>query len=501
MKRLFTIGLMLTLAVITASAQRLSCFPPSEQAGTRQQPRYSVPEVKTFDPQKTYRQPVILVACSDADFSMADPANYYHRILNEKGYNEGVGLGCAADYIRDQSEGRLNIKFDIYGPVKLDSLKAGGHGSYYYGEGIKSEAVKKLCETETTDFSIYDWDGDGEVDQVLFIIAGYTGNLNKGYTWPNTGWTFGMELPGGVNATVASITCELWKNDTSCGIGTILHELFHALGLPDVYPMGSATAFSAVDEWDLMDGGNYTNYGWCPPNLSTMEKMMLKWGDPIELTSATTVTAMKPLSDSGDTYIIRNPANRDEYYLLENRQQKGWDIGCPGNGLLIFHVDYDYVEWKENNLNISDTHYRYSLFHADGKDYRSWDPTNNGKDDSKWADEGHLHNKYLSTSAYPYTNPETLVINASLTNDSNPAATLFTANTDGLKLMSKPITNIQMASDGTISFDFMKEASGIHHVQADVDDAPWYDLQGRRLQGRPIHKGLYIHNGKKESIR
>ena len=56
--RLFTIGLMLTLAVITASAQRLSCFPPSEQAGTRQQSRYSVPEVKTFDPQKTYRQPV-----------------------------------------------------------------------------------------------------------------------------------------------------------------------------------------------------------------------------------------------------------------------------------------------------------------------------------------------------------------------------------------------------------------------------------------------------------
>ena len=228
---------------------------------------------------------------------------------------------------------------------------------------------------------------------------------------------------------------------------------------------------------------------------------MLKWGDPIELTSATTVTAMKPLSDGGDTYIIRNPANRDEYYLLENRQQKGWDIGCPGNGLLIFHVDYDYVEWKENNLNISDTHYRYSLFHADGKDYRFWDPTNDGKDDSKWADEGHLHNKYLSTSAYPYTNPETLVINASLTNDSNPAATLFTANTDGLKLMSKPITNIQMASDGTISFDFMKEASGIHHVQADVDDAPWYDLQGRRIQGRPIHKGLYIHNGQKESIR
>ena len=453
---------MLTLAVLTASAQRYSCIRPSERAGTR---KYAIPETKTFDPQKTYRQPVILVTCTDADFSMADPANFYNRVFNERGYNEGVGIGCVADYVRDQSGGRLNVKFDIYGPVKVD-LKAGGH------------------------------------DQVLFVVASYCGNQKRGYIWPNTGWYIGPELPGGVNADIASVTCELWKYDNSCGIGTILHEFFHCLGLPDFYPMGNATAYSAVDEWDLMDGGNYTNYGWCPPNLSTMEKMMLGWGQPVELTTATTVTTMKSVSDGGDTYIIRNPANRDEYYLLENRQQKDWDFGCPGKGLLIYHVDYDYTEWMNNKINVDDNHYRYNLFHADGKDYMAWDKNNNGEDDSKWVDEGHLHNQYLSTSAYPYTNPETLVVNASLTNDSKPAATLFTANTDGLKLMSKPITNIQMAADGTISFDFMKDPTAISHVQAAADDnAPWYDLQGRRLQGRPVHKGLYIHNGKKESIR
>lgn len=489
---------MLTLAVLTASAQRYSCIRPSERAGTR---KYVLPETKTFDPQKTYRQPVILIECSDADFSMADPANFYNRVFNERGYNEGVGIGCVADYLRDQSGGRLNVKFDIYGPVKVD-LKAGGHSGTYYGESILKEAVKLLCETEQTDFSIYDWDNNGQVDQVLFVVASYCGNQKRGYIWPNTGWYIGPELPGGVNADIASVTCELWKYDNSCGIGTILHEFFHCLGLPDFYPLGNAEAFSAVDEWDLMDGGNYTNYGWCPPNLSTMEKMMLGWGQPVELTTATTVTTMKSVSDGGDTYIIRNPANRDEYYLLENRQQKDWDFGCPGKGLLIYHVDYDYTEWMNNKINVDDNHYRYNLFHADGKDYMAWDKNNNGEDDSKWVDEGHLHNQYLSTSAYPYTNPETLVVNASLTNDSKPAATLFTANTDGLKLMSKPITNIQMADDGTISFDFMKDPTAISHVQAAAaDNAPWYDLQGRRLQGRPVHKGLYIHNGKKESIR
>ena len=488
---------MLTLAVLTASAQRYSCIRPSERAGTRQ---YALPATKSFDPQKTYRQPVILVTCSDADFSMADPVNFYNRIFNERGYNEGMGVGCVADYLRDQSGGRLNVKFDIYGPVKVD-LKAGGHIGSYYGENILRAAVKQLCETENTDFSIYDWDGNGQVDQVFFVVAGYCGNQKRGYIWPNTCWAFGMTLPGGINAEIASVTCELWKYDKSCGIGTILHEFFHCLGLPDFYPLGSAEAYSAVDEWDLMDGGNYTNYGWCPTNLSTMEKMLMGWGQPVELTTATAVTAMKSVSDGGDTYIIRNPANRDEYYLLENRQQKGWDFGCPNKGLLIYHVEYDYAEWMNNEINIDDNHYRYSLFHADGKDYMAWDKNNDGEDESKWVDEGHLHNQYLSTSAYPYTNPETLVVNASLTNDSKPAATLFTANTDGLKLMSKPITNIQMAADGTISFDFMKEATAISRVQAEADNAPWYDLQGRRLQGRPVRKGLYIHNGQKESIR
>ena len=355
---------MLTLAVMTASAQRYSCIRHSERAGTR---KYALPEVKSFDPQKTYRLPVILIECSDANFSMADPVNFYNRIFNEKGYNEGAGAGCVADYLRDQSGGHLNAKFDIYGPVKVDQ-KAGGHGSTYYGEPILKAAVKELSKTEKTDFSIYDWDGNGEVDQVLFVVAGYTGNQKRGYIWPNSGWVLGMALPGGINAEMASVTCELWKDDQSCGIGTILHEIFHLLGLPDLYPLRNATAYSAVDEWDLMDGGNYTNYGWCPPNLS-----------------------MKSVSDGGDTYIIRNPGDSDEYYLLENRQQKGWDLGCPSNGLLIYHVDYDYDDWMDNNINIDDNHYRYSLFHADRKDYMAWDPKNTGDDDSRWVDEGHLH--------------------------------------------------------------------------------------------------------------
>ena len=60
----------------------------------------------------------------------------------------------------------------------------------------------------------------------------------------------------------SSISCELWKDNSLCGIGTILHEFFHCLGLPDIYPTEQASAFTTVDTWDLMDGGNFTNKEW-----------------------------------------------------------------------------------------------------------------------------------------------------------------------------------------------------------------------------------------------
>jgi hypothetical protein len=41
-------------------------------------------------------------------------------------------------------------------------------------------------------------------------------------------------------------------------------------------------------------------------------------------------------------------------------------------------------------------------------------------------------------------------------------------------------------------------ASGIKRItQSEATDAVWYDLQGRRLQGAPLQKGIYIYRGKK----
>jgi hypothetical protein len=293
---------------------------------------------------------------------------------------------------------------------------------------------------------------------------------------------------------MSSISTELWDDvNGSCGIGTIIHEFAHCLGLPDLYPTSNA-GFSVVDDWDLMDGGNYINWGWCPPNFSVLEKMLLGWDTPVELNEATTVTGMKPVSEGGTAYLVRNSGIPDEYYILENRCQSGWDYGVPGNGLLIFHVDYDPIAWEDNVVNTQKDHFRYDLFHPDGKNYKDWDPAQNGKDMSKYTMDKRLRSIYLSTTTYPYVNPETGVLIHSLTDDTTPAATLFNANAAFEYKMSKPITNIQLADDGTVSFSFMGDGTAVKGVTTAKtgEAAVWYDLNGGRLSASPSRAGIFI---------
>ena len=119
---------------------------------------------------------------------------------------------------------------------------------------------------------------------------------------------------------------------------------------------------------------------------------------------------------------------------------------------------------------------------------------------SKYTMDHWMRNRYLSTSVYPYA--DSTAVNESLTDNSDPKAMVYTANAEGVKLMSKSITNIRVADNGTISFDFMGGGTTIRGVKsAEVKSEQWYDLQGRCLPDRPLRKGLYIHNGQKESIR
>jgi hypothetical protein len=281
-------------------------------------------------------------------------------------------------------------------------------------------------------------------------------------------------------------------NKASCGFGTISHEFTHSLGLPDIYPT-AGEGFSVVDEWDLMDGGNFTNYGWCPPEYTAMEKWLMGWISFKELDEPTTVVGLKPVSEGGDVYRIKH--SDSEWLLLENRQQRGWDAGAPGSGLVIYHVFYDGSVWQGNKVNTDKNKRRFHLFNADNRDYDAWDGYLDEKGLGTYANAGRMNSRYLSTSPYPWTNETTMDVNDELTDSSVPAAKMNYPNAKEELMLSKPITNISVDDDGLVSFDFMGGGTptAIRGMarQSGHEAVVAYDLNGRRLS-QPSRKGIYI---------
>ena len=507
-------GLVLTAVGVSAQdvqVRRGNCLPPAEtddMAAARSQAPRKLPAInRDWNPDKVYKQPVILITFSKTNdtvptpcvFSMENPRATYDKIFNERGYHQRSGYGCVADYYRDQSNGMFNLEFDVFGPYMVDTLaqpyKNASSSSTNYGRAMFVEATKKwIEENPTLDYKQYDWNGNGKINQVIFVSAGYCGNQNNdksdGYIWPNTSAFTTITAPDGTRISDYTASAELWVNNTSCGIGTICHEFTHSLGLPDIYPVGSSSLlpYSIMDEWELMDGGNFTNYGWCPPNFTPFEKMLMGWLTPTELDTPKSIKNLQPSADGGDVYQIKHTDT--EFLLLENRQWSGWDAGIPGKGLVIYHVNYDASKWSSNHVNGTVNKYGYSLVSADNMDYAAWD--NLFWDwykahliSNPYQNAGHMNNIHLSSSAYPWSTDSTDVVNCELTDTSVPAAKMYTENAEGSTLLSKSITNIWMTNDGLVSFDFMggDEALGIVPIVSATKPQGTeqvYDLMGRR---------------------
>ena len=427
-----------------------------------------------WDASKTYHQLVILVSFVDQAFSSNDPKQFYDDMLNKPGYNERQGLGCMAEYFHAQSNGLLNLQFDIFGPYEVSQVaqpyETPDKKTRNYGKESFREAIDKFIEEHPNfDFTPYDWNSDGNIEQVCFIYAGFPGNLGEktyGYVWPNTSSISTITTPDGKKISNYTASGEVWPTSkpVSCGFGTICHEFSHSLGLPDIYPT-NAWAYSICDEWDLMDGGNFTNYGWCPPNYTPLEKILMGWMTPLELTEAQNITNLEPISKGGATYIIRH--SDTEFLLLENRQQSGWDAGVPGHGLVIWYVDFDKSAWRGNTPNNRENSPRFRIICADGLDYDAWSKKQEQEGFTTYQNSNRMNKRYFSTAPYPFGE-----INS---------------------LAEEYITNITESTDSLVSFDFKGGASGIRSVNTHSSplSSQYFDLQGRYVK-EPIKGQLYI---------
>jgi len=286
---------------------------------------------------------VILVNFSDVKFNAANTTAEFSSLLNEEGYNKNGHVGSARDYYKYNSKNVFTPDFVVVGPVTVSKTRD------YYGQNGASgedlhpeEMAKEACilADATVDFSQFDYNKDGYVDNIYLFYAG-NGEADSGLE--NTIWPHSSSLENnnmaltldGMKINDYACSSELNYLDERAGIGTFVHEYAHILGLPDLYDVDydyyNGQGFD-LNSWSVMAYGPYNNNSCVPPCMSVLERKLLGWSTPTELTLPSSLS-LQDFGSSNQGYIIKTN-NDGEYFLLENRQltKNPWDAYLPYHG-------------------------------------------------------------------------------------------------------------------------------------------------------------------------
>lgn len=370
---------------------------------------------------------ILLVEYADVKFNTSyktSAKQYFNDLIKKEGFDEYGAYGSATDYFKYASNGQFLPEFDVVGPITLSKKRAyyGGNDSYgndKYPELMVSEACK-LADNEIN-FADYDNDGDGEVDNVYVIYAGVgeASSDEEDAVWPHS-W----EISSGTGSKVSldgvlidryACSNEWQASNKPDGIGTFVHEFSHVMGLPDLYDTTykhSATPGS----YSIMDYGSYNNDSRTPPVYSSFERNAMGWIEPTVIKEADMIE-LENLATSNQACIIQTSLE-NEFYLIENRQQTGWDKFIPNHGMIIWHIDFNQRVWDRNEVNNNKSHQYVDIVEAN----------NNTSNNKGWT--------------WPGTSG-----NTNFTSTTTPALKMW----DGTAI-DVPITNIE-ENNGIISFD------------------------------------------------
>lgn len=338
---------------------------------------------------------VILVNFTDVAFT-TDKAEMDSMLIGKNytrdySYNYGgrkyfvTSEGSAWKYFYDSSNGQYSPQFDVVGPVTVSKNMA------YYGKNNPSTdfdnapwtMVKEACQLvdDSVDFSLYDNDKDGYVDFVYVIYAGY-GEADGGEEntiWPHSYWL----LDAGVTCKVDGKCVDLYAcgnemdsyTNHHTGIGTFCHEFSHVLGLPDLYETTGYGTHKTIGSWSILDYGPYNNDGNTPPAYSAYEQFFMGWLTPrlivdpenVVLNELQTSDNALLISTSDEHNLLGNDPKPTTFYMVENRQQVGWDEYIPGHGMMLTKIQYSSNTWMDNTVNNNARKMGVDLIEADGK--------------------------------------------------------------------------------------------------------------------------------------
>ena len=209
-----------------------------------------------------------------------------------------------------------------------------------YHEGENAEREFSMLERaiyyvadQVSDTIDLDYNDDGNVDNVVFVIKGRPGEWAS-LLWPHRWSIYDREvwLKG---LRVFDFNLQLEIGDYF-NVSTLCHEMNHSLGAPDLYHYNSG--IDAVGSWDLMCGN-------ASPPQHMGAYMKYKYGNWIESIpeiieyGTYELEAVSWEGNRRNAYRIATN-NPYQYYVIEHRDDKRmFDESLPDGGLLIYRID------------------------------------------------------------------------------------------------------------------------------------------------------------------
>ncbi|MCX8128806.1 MAG: M6 family metalloprotease domain-containing protein [Clostridia bacterium] len=318
---------------------------------------------------------LLLIEFSNISIKYSE-ADWYNRIFNTTGnsvnnYYSEVSNGIFQFSPVNESYGTANNGVIR---VKLNYLHPNtGSNTGSANQKIVMDAL--VAADPSINYSSFDTNNDGIItDSELLIVTVVAGNeAATGGPSPSIwahkwGFSLSTKLDGKSFGSWKGYTqqSELQYSNMAT-IGVLCHELGHDLGLPDLYDYDSSS--QGVGIHSLMAGGSWgrvagtSDYppGSSPTHMDAWCKAYLGFVTPqiVESPGNYTVNSF----DTGKYSVLKIPtSNPKEYFLIENRQLKGYDkalsplyVGpsVPSGGLAIWHIDesISFYRCNDNELH------------------------------------------------------------------------------------------------------------------------------------------------------
>jgi M6 family metalloprotease-like protein len=266
------------------------------------------------------------------------------------------------------------------------------NGYPWAGEAERTSVRDTLIAADPyIDYAALDTDHNGALDNtelhLVLIVRGYEESYGGtgGACTPNV-WGHRWSMPTGTCANCAPVVDGVtigasaynggytregeWHEYLSDGcdgsapghiatMGIMVHELGHDIDWPDTYDTDGGS--SGVGNWDIMAGGSWGRAsgdlysGETPVLPDPFLKWYQGWLTPVQVTAPSANIAIPNSGQNNTVYQLginpngidwnfNNNSGTGEYFLVENRQQVGydaglWKISSNAKGCFIWHID------------------------------------------------------------------------------------------------------------------------------------------------------------------